>query len=43
MRFDNDHDPIPLLNQLHTRYGGSVEATYRERNASGVKIELLRR
>jgi uncharacterized protein (DUF2249 family) len=43
MRFVNDHDPIPLLQQLHTRYGESVEVTYRERNASGVMIDFVRR
>jgi uncharacterized protein (DUF2249 family) len=24
MRFCNDHDPIPLLNQLTARYGDAV-------------------
>ena len=43
MRFVNDHDPIPLLQQLHTRYGESVEVTYRERNVSGVMIDFVRR
>ena len=43
MRFVNDHDPIPLLHQLHTRYGETVEVTYRERNASGVMIDFVRR
>jgi uncharacterized protein (DUF2249 family) len=43
MRFVNDHDPIPLLQQLNARYGESVEVTYRERNASGVMIDFVRR
>ena len=43
MRFFNDHDPIPLLQQLYARYGGSVEVMYRERNASGVMIDFVRR
>jgi uncharacterized protein (DUF2249 family) len=41
MRFVNDHDPIPLLQQLHTRYGEAVEVTYRERNAGGVMIDFV--
>ncbi|MBK8691998.1 MAG: DUF2249 domain-containing protein [Deltaproteobacteria bacterium] len=28
MRFCNDHDPLPLLEQLRTRYGASVEISY---------------
>ena len=43
MRFVNDHDPIPLLQQLHARYGEAVEVTYRERNAGGVMIDFVRR
>ncbi len=43
MRFVNDHDPIPLLQQLQARYGESVEVTYRERNVSGVMIDFVRR
>lgn len=43
MRFVNDHDPIPLLQQLNARYGESVEVAYRERNVSGVMIDFVRR
>lgn len=43
MRFVNDHDPIPLLQQLHARYGAAVEVTYRQRNADGVMIDFVRR
>ena len=42
MRFVNDHDPIPLLQQLSARYGESVQVNYRERNASGVMIDFVR-
>ena len=42
MRFVNDHDPIPLLQQLNARYGESVQVNYRERNASAVMIDLVR-
>ena len=42
MRFVNDHDPIPLLQQLSARYSESVQVNYRERNASGVMIDFVR-
>ena len=42
MRFVNDHDPIPLLQQLNARYGESVQVNYRERNASAVLIDFVR-
>ena len=42
MRFVNDHDPIPLLQQLNARYGESVQVNYRERNASAVMIDYVR-
>jgi len=42
MRFVNDHDPIPLLQQLSARYGESVQVNYRERNASAVMIDFVR-
>ena len=43
MRFVNDHDPIPLLQQLTARYRETVEVNYRERNVSGVMIDFVRR
>ena len=43
MRFVNDHDPLPLLQQLHARYGESVEVSYRQRGADGVMIDFIRR
>ena len=39
MRFTNDHDPLPLLAQLRTRYGQAVEVVYRQRDAEGVVID----
>lgn len=43
MRFVNDHDPIPLLQQLTARYRETVEVNYRERKVSGVMIDFVRR
>jgi len=40
MRFVNDHDPLPLLNQLGERYGELLAVTYRQRDERGVVIDL---
>ena len=42
MRFINDHDPLPLLNQLTQRYGDTVSIQYRERSPGGVMIDFVR-
>ena len=43
MRFVNDHDPIPLLQQMEQRYGPAVEISYRQREAAGVVIDFVKR
>jgi uncharacterized protein (DUF2249 family) len=43
MRFVNDHDPLPLLDQLVSRYGETVALEYRRREAEGVVIDFTRR
>jgi uncharacterized protein (DUF2249 family) len=43
MRFVNDHDPIPLLQQMQARYGENVEITYRAREPQGVMIDFAKR
>lgn len=43
MRFVNDHDPLPLLQQMQARYGNGVEINYRQREAAGVVIDFVRR
>lgn len=43
MRFVNDHDPIPLLQQMQARYGEGVEIAYRQREAGGVVIDFVKR
>lgn len=40
MRFINDHDPIPLLNQLQQRYDGQVQHTYIQNNEEAVVIDF---
>jgi len=42
MRFVNDHDPLPLLEQLHARYGEAVAITYKQRGAEGVVIDFVK-
>ena len=43
MRFVNDHDPIPLLQQMEARYGQVVEIAYRQRDPAGVVIDFVKR
>ena len=40
MRFCNDHDPIPLLNQLTARYGDAVSIEYVQREAGAIVIDF---
>lgn len=42
MRFVNDHDPIPLLNQLMQRYGDAVSINYLERVPGQIVIDFVR-
>lgn len=43
MRFVNDHDPLPLLEQMRARYGETVEISYQQREPSGVMIDFTKR
>ena len=43
MRFVNDHDPLPLLEQLRQRYGDDVAIEYKQRGVDGVVIDFVRR
>jgi uncharacterized protein (DUF2249 family) len=43
MRFVNDHDPLPLLDQLRMRYGDGVAIEYKQRGQDGVVIDFIRR
>jgi uncharacterized protein (DUF2249 family) len=43
MRFANDHDPLPLLDQLQARYGESVEIRYVSREPGNIVIDFARR
>jgi uncharacterized protein (DUF2249 family) len=40
MRFVNDHDPLPLLNQLRERYGERVVIEYRQRDPGAIVIDF---
>ena len=42
MRFVNDHDPLPLLEQLRQRYGESVSIAYRQREPGAIVIDFIR-
>lgn len=43
MRFVNDHDPLPLLDQLSQRYGDGVAITYRTREPGQVVIDFVKK
>jgi uncharacterized protein (DUF2249 family) len=42
MRFINDHDPVPLLNQIALRYGARVAVYYRQCDERQVVIDLVK-
>ena len=41
MRFVNDHDPLPLLEQLRFRYGERVAIEYRQREPGAIAIDFV--
>ena len=43
MRFVNDHDPLPLLDQLEARYVDAVTIEYRQREPGAIVIDFIRR
>ena len=43
MRFCNDHDPLPLLEQLRARYGDKVEIQYVRRERREIVIDFARK
>ena len=40
MRFINDHDPLPLLEQLHQRFGEKLAMEYRQREPGSITIDF---
>ena len=42
MRFANDHDPLPLLQQLQARYGDAVTINYVQRDPGLIVIDFAR-
>ncbi len=41
MRFVNDHDPLPLLDQIVDRFGERVAVVYRQREAGAIVIDFV--
>ena len=41
MRFVNDHDPIPLLQQMQARYGERIQINYLEQSSEYVVIDFI--
>ncbi|MEO8798888.1 MAG: DUF2249 domain-containing protein [Polyangiaceae bacterium] len=42
MRFCNDHDPLPLLDQLRTRFGAQVAIAYVQREPGEIVIDFAK-
>ncbi|MES2012889.1 MAG: DUF2249 domain-containing protein [Pseudomonadota bacterium] len=42
MRFVNDHDPLPLLNQLEQRYNNAVSIQYVQREPGQIVIDFVK-
>jgi len=42
MRFVNDHDPLPLLDQMGQRYGDGVAIRYVTRQPGEIVIDFVR-
>lgn len=43
MRFCNDHDPLPLLAQLQSRYGDTLAISYLQREHGAIVIDFARK
>jgi uncharacterized protein (DUF2249 family) len=41
MRFANDHDPLPLLEQIAARYGERVAVECRQREPGAIVIDFV--
>lgn len=41
MRFVNDHDPIPLLQQMQARYGNKIDIVYLNHDEQSVTIDFI--
>jgi uncharacterized protein (DUF2249 family) len=42
MRFVNDHDPLPLLDQLAARYADAVTIRYVQRDPGAIVIDFAK-
>ncbi len=41
MRFVNDHDPIPLIEQMHDRFGEHIDVRYQQREPGMYVIDFV--
>jgi len=42
MRFINDHDPLPLLEQMQQHFGKAVDIRYRQRDVGSIVIDFVK-
>lgn len=43
MRFCNDHDPLPLLQQMEAYFGSGVEVRYVQREPGEIVIDFMKK
>ena len=43
MRFCNDHDPLPLLDQMRNRYGEKVAIQYVQQEPGAIVIDFVKK
>ena len=43
MRFCNDHNPLPLLEQMFRKYGPGIEVNYQSRETGQIVIDFVRK
>jgi uncharacterized protein (DUF2249 family) len=43
MRFCNDHNPLPLLEQMLRKYGPGIEVNYQSREPGQIVIDFVRK
>ncbi|MGF1548556.1 MAG: DUF2249 domain-containing protein [Thiotrichales bacterium] len=41
MRFTNDHNPLPLLEQMRARYGDQIDIQYLDQGPAQIVIDFI--
>lgn len=43
VRFANDHNPLPLLDELRTQYGKAVTIRYEQHDSGAIVIDFVKK